>query len=102
MPIRSTHGNEEALDGMVHLESEAGLEDDRRHTLAGVRDVLNEYQSKSGGPRAPNPDTLAKYARKLKTQSGSPHVDEASVFLASAFSWKTLFIALLSYSVCPE
>ena len=44
----------------------------------------------------------AKYARKLKTQSGLPHVDEASVFLASAFSWKTLFIALLSYSVCPE
>ena len=51
MPIT---GDEEALDGIVHLESEAGLEDDRRRALSGVRDVLDEFQSKSGGPRAPN------------------------------------------------
>ena len=82
MPIRSIHGNEEALDGMVHLESEAGLEDDGCCALSGVRDVLDEYQSKSGGPRAPDPDTLAKYARKLKTQSGLSDVDEVGVSLA--------------------
>ena len=79
MPIT---GDEEALDGIVHLESEAGLEDDRRRALSGVRDVLDEFQSKSGGPRAPNPDMLVKYAKKLKTRSGLSDVDEVSVSLA--------------------
>ena len=87
MPLRPIAGNgEEGLDGMVHLEGRANLEDDRHRALSEVRDVLDEHQSKNGGSRAPNPDTLAKYARKLKTRSGPSDVDEVNVSLASAFS----------------
>ena len=97
-----TENGEEDLAGMIPSESEANLDDKGHRALSGVHDVLDEHQSRSGSSRAPDPNFLVKYARKLKTRSGSPHVDEASVCLASAFSWKTLFIALLSYSGCPE
>ena len=104
IPIRTTTGNrEEDLDGMISSESEANMDDEGR-ALSGVRDVLDEHQSKSGGSRAPDPDFLAEYARKLKVRSGLTHVDEeVRVCRDSAFSWKTPihFISLLSYSGHP-
>ena len=83
-----TENGEGDSDGMIPSESEVNLDDEGYRTLSGVHDVLDEHQSKSGSSRAPDPNSLAKYARKLKTRSGLPHVDEVSVCFASAFSWK--------------
>ena len=93
IPIRPITGNgeESLVDGMIPSEDESNLEDvEGRGALSEVRDVLNEHQAKNGGLRAPDPDFLAEYARKLKTRSGLNHVDdEVSVCLASTFSRKT-------------
>ena len=57
--------NEERSDDIACPDSEAGSGDDGHRTLSGVRDVLEEHQSKAGVPRAPNPDALMKHAKKL-------------------------------------
>ena len=91
-----TENGEEELNDIIPSESEANLDDEGHRALSEVRDVLDDHQSKNGSSRAPDPNFLAKYARKLKTWSGLAHGDEeASIFLVSAFSWKTIFIALL-------
>ena len=55
----------EGSDDIAHCDSEAELRDDGHHTLSRVRDVLKEHQSKTGIPRAPNPEALMKHAKKL-------------------------------------
>ena len=57
--------NGEGLDDIAYPDSEVESGDDGHHTLPGVRDVLKEHQSKTGIPRAPNPEALMKHAKKL-------------------------------------
>ena len=63
--------NEEGSDDIAHPDSEAELVDDGHRVLPGVRDVLREHQSKTGVPKAPNPDALVKHAKKLNGR-GAP------------------------------
>ena len=57
--------NGEGFDDIAHHDSEAESGDDGHHALSRVRDVLKEHQSKTGVPRAPNPEALVKHAKKL-------------------------------------
>ena len=63
--------NEEGSDDIANPNSEAESGDDRHRTLSRVRDVLREHQSKTGVPKAPNPDALVKHAKKLNGR-GAP------------------------------
>ena len=62
--------NEEGSDDIDHPDSGAEIGDDGHRFLPGVRDVLREHQSKAGVPKAPNPDTLVKHAKKLNGWGG--------------------------------
>ena len=62
--------NGEGSDDIALPDSEAELGDDGHHTLPRVRDVLREHQSKTGFPKAPDPDALVKHAKKLNGQDG--------------------------------
>ena len=57
--------NEEGSDDVPHPDSEAELGDDGHRALPRVQDVLREHQSKTGIPKAPDPDALVKHAKKL-------------------------------------
>ena len=62
--------NEGGSDNITCPSSEAESGDDDHCTLPGVWDVLKEHQSKTGFPRAPNPDALVKHAKKLNSWKG--------------------------------
>ena len=62
--------NEGGSDDIAHPSSEAESGDDGHCTLPRVWDVLKEHQSKTGVPRAPDPDALVKHAKKLNGWNG--------------------------------
>ena len=91
--------NEEGSDDIAHPDSEAELVDDGHRVLPGVRDVLREHQSKTGVPKAPNPDALVKHAKKLNgwvgpVSSADEEVNVQSSLLSISKSSSMLMVSL--------
>ena len=92
--------NEEGSDDIAHPDSEAELGDDGHRTLPGVRDVLREHQSKTGFPKAPDPDALVKHAKKLNGWDGvvsgaDKEINVQSSLLSISKSSYMLMVSLL-------